>query len=133
MFFLPRTRLCAAVFPQRRTGRTLEWNACAAYTEDGGDPHTGGVQLWGGRNAARDSSEFLFVMDTLQAASQTWIIKKSWIFENGLAMVLSRYPGQMTQSHLPHDNDTNLQNPDRPWPPRHFRWSLQYPLAFPSV
>ena len=50
----------------------------------------------GGRNAARDSSEFLFAMDTLQAASQTWIIKKPWIFESGLAMVLSRFPGQMT-------------------------------------
>jgi len=55
-----------------------------------------GVLLWGGRNAARDSTELLLAADNLGAASQTWIIKKSWIFESGLAMVLSRYPGQMT-------------------------------------
>jgi len=40
--------------------------------------------------------EVLLAADNLGAASQTWIIKKSWIFESGLAMVLSRYPGQMT-------------------------------------
>jgi hypothetical protein len=61
-----------------------------------GTCHTVGVQLWGGRNAARDSTELLLAMDNLQAASQAWIIKKSWIFESGLAMVLMRYLGQMT-------------------------------------
>jgi hypothetical protein len=54
-----------------------------------------GYFFGGGRNAARDSMELLLAADNLGAASQPWIIKKSWIFESGLAMVLSKYPGQM--------------------------------------
>jgi hypothetical protein len=56
---LARTRISVAVFTQQLALRTLEWNAYSAHTDDVGDPHTIGVLLWEGRNAARDSTELL--------------------------------------------------------------------------
>ena len=64
----------------------MMWGTCLLW----------GYFLGGGRNAARDSTELLLAADNLGSASQTWIIKKSWISESGQAMVLSSYPGQMT-------------------------------------
>jgi hypothetical protein len=56
-----------------------------------------GGYFFGGRNAARDSTELLLAADDLGAATQVWIIKKSWIFEDPLAMVLSEYPNEMAR------------------------------------
>lgn len=63
----------------------MTWGTCLLW----------GYFFGGDRNAARDSTEVLLAPDNLGAASQTWIIMKSWIFESVLVMALSRYPSEM--------------------------------------
>jgi len=72
----PDLNFCGC-FPSAACILSLEWDACSAYTEDGGetDIQEGGIS-WGGRNVARDSTELLLAADDLAAASQAWIIKK---------------------------------------------------------
>jgi len=87
--------LCGYASPAAHvTQPNLKWNAPAAYTDDVGDLPTVGVLLWEGQECR---TRFLVPIGTARpgTATKAWIINKSWISEDLLAIVHGEYPRQM--------------------------------------